>query len=188
MPEAAPRTWTYAEYLQLERDTDTRHEWLDGVVVARSGGTPRHSAIKTNAAAWLRASLRSGPCRPYDSDLKLRVLSTGLATYADVAVVCGPLVTDPADPLAVTNPSVVLEVLSPSTQAWDRGGKWDHLCQVPSLRHYVLVFSDRSRVLQYDRQDDGSWRFVETVAGAVELSALGIALPLAELYADTPDP
>lgn len=183
----APLELTYQDYLALERSSGLRHEFLDGQAWAMSGGSPRHSAIKVNLGAHLKGALRGRPCRPYDSDLKLRVRESGLATYADTAVICGPIVPDTVDPLAATNPTLVVEVLSPSTEAWDRGWKWEHYRSMPTLRHYLLVDAGRQRIEHYERLPDESWRYsVHGEGGTVVLGALGIELPLAAVYDDLP--
>ncbi|MEZ4238490.1 MAG: Uma2 family endonuclease [Myxococcota bacterium] len=185
MASPALQRASYADYLATERETGLRHEFLDGEVRLMSGGTLRHSALKTNLGALLRDGLRGGPCRPYDADARLRVPATGLATYADFAIVCGPPVPHAEDPLAYTNPTALFEVLSPTTEAWDRGGKFLHAQQLPSLRWYVLVSQDAPRVEVYTRRDDG-WTYAVHVDGAVRWADLGLALHLSELYADLP--
>src|SRR5215203_2949758 len=135
MAELARKRLTYAEYIQLERETETRHEFLEGQVWAMSGGTARHSRIKMNLGALLSSALANGECQPYDSDWKIRVPETGFATYPDLSVICGGIERHPEDENAATNPAVVVEVLSDSTEAWDRGTKFEHLGQIPSLRH-----------------------------------------------------
>ena len=178
---------SYAQYLALERSSGQRHEYVSGSAWAMAGGSVRHSAIKTNLAALFRTALRGTPCRPYDADLKVRVRETGLATYPDLSVVCGAPVTDPADDHAVTNPTLLLEVLSPDTEAWDRGGKFAHYRRIPSLRHYLLVNQDEERVEHFELQADGSWRLTEHGAGeSVELSALAVPVPVNDIYEDLP--
>jgi Uma2 family endonuclease len=183
-----PRRYTYAEYLALEAETGIRHEFLDGQVWAMSGGSPRHSAVKVNLVAALKSALRGTPCRPYDSDLKLRVPESGLATYADAAVTCGPLVPDAGDPMAATNPTLIAEVLSPSTEAWDRDWKWDHYRSMRSLRHFLLVDPGTPKVEHYERLPDDTWHFtVHRTGDVVRVAALGIDLPVDALYEDLPD-
>jgi len=179
---------TYAEYLALERETDLKHEFLDGEAWAMAGGTPRHSRVKANLITALNTALGDGSCVVYDSDLKVRVLETGLATYPDAAVVCGPLGRDPEDRNAVTNPAVLVEVLSDATEAWDRGGKFAHYRRIPSLRHYLLVDSGQPRVEHFVRQEDGRWLLSEHGPGdAVEITAAGVSLPVDGLYRGLPD-
>lgn len=180
---------TYADYLAIERDTAVRHEFLRGEVWAMSGGTPRHSKIKINLATALNAALGDGPCQAYDSDLKVRTLATGLATYADATVVCGDLETDPEDANAITNPTAVFEVLSPSTERWDRGGKFEHLGQCPSLKLYVLVAQERPHVEVYTRTAPDRWELRRFSEGqTLPLAPIGIELPVDVLYRNMPPP
>jgi len=185
MAEPAHRLLTYPEYLAIEETSEGKHEWLDGQVVAMSGGTPTHSALATNATIMLGVALRGRPCRPYNSDLRIRVPETGLATYPDCLVICGGLERHPEDDNAATNPSVIVEVLSPSTEAWDRGDKFRHYRELASLRDYLLVSQHARQVEHYQRQDDGTWLLRTMGPGqAVRLSAVEVALPIDELYQD----
>jgi Uma2 family endonuclease len=180
------RPMDYRAYLALEREVDRRHEFLDGEVRAMSGGSLRHSALKANLTAVVGTGLRGGSCRTYDADARLRTVETGLATYADLAVVCGPVVTHPEDPNAFTNPTALFEVLSPSTEAWDRGGKFIHAQQIPSLRYYVLLSQAEPRIEVYERHPDG-WRYTTATEGDVRLAHLGLTLPVPLVYAELPD-
>lgn len=180
---------SYEDYLALERESELRHEFYHGEAWAMAGGTPRHSALKTELAGRFWAALGRGPCKAYDSDLKLRVLETGLATYPDLAVVCGPLERDPDDRNAVTNPTLILEVLTESTEGWDRGGKFAHYRRIPTLRHVLFVSQSQPRLEHYTLQDDGSWRLVEFGPGAtLKLPDLGVDLDVDALYQDLPEP
>ena len=177
----------YAEYLALERSTDLRHEFLDGEAWAIAGGTPRHSKIKANLVGQLYLALGRGPCAAYDSDLKVRVPDTGLSTWPDAAVICGPLQRDALDRNAAVNPTVLVEVLSEATEAWDRGGKFAHYRRLASLRHYLLVDSRTSRVEHYVRMADGRWALSEHGPGeVVEVEAAGLRLEVDRLYEGLP--
>ena len=174
---------TYAAYLEVERKSDVRHEFIDGDILAMSGGTPRHALLIANVTGVARSALR-GPCRAYSSDLRVRVPETARATYADVTVVCGPIETHPEDPDAVTNPSVLVEVLSPTTERDDRGEKFAQYRKLPSLRDYVLVAQEHRRVEHFRRAEGGAWTLVERGPGErVELS-IGASLDVDEIYCD----
>jgi len=114
---AAQTRSTFAEYLAIDEASDARHELIDGVVYAMSRGSPEHARLAMAIGGQLGAQLTGKRCAVYSSDLRVRVLATGLATYPDVTVVCGKLETDPADPHGATNPTVIVEVMSPSTTA-----------------------------------------------------------------------
>lgn len=186
MGEAARRIQlSWDEYLKLEQETGERHELLNGEAWAMAGGTGPHSDIKVNVAAFFRAALRGRPCRPRDSDFRVYIPETGLATYPDLSVFCGTVLTQPGQPASGTNPTLLVEVLSESTEAWDRGGKFAHYRQIPSLRYYLLVNQDPRRVELYTRNEDGSWTLTVHEAGAqVPLPALGVVMPVDELYED----
>lgn len=179
---------SYEEYLALERETDLRHELLDGEARAMGGGTILHSAIKSNLTALFHSALRGRPCRPYDADMKVHVEETGLFTYPDLSVICGPPIRSKVDRDAATNPILLAEVLSRTSEGWDRGGKFAHYRRSPSLKHYLLVSTDTVRVEIYTREEDGRWVLSEHGAGEqVEIPALGVALSVDELYADLPE-
>jgi Uma2 family endonuclease len=187
MVPLARRPIPYADYLALERDADERHEYLDGQVWAMGGGTPRHSRIETNLVVDLANALGDGRCQVYDNDLRVRVLATGLATYPDLTVVCGALERHPEDPDAVTNPTVVLEVLSPSTEGWDRGGKFLHLGQCPALQHYVLAAQDAPLIEVYTRAGPDSWELRRYGPGQrAPLPAAGVELDVDAAYRNLP--
>lgn len=176
----APRhRYTFAEYLELEEVARVRHEFYDGEIYGMAGGTPEHAAVIAALGVQLAPQLRKG-CRLYSSDLRVRVLATGLATYPDVTVVCGPSERDPESRTHVVNPKVVVEVLSPSTAEYDRRGKLLHYQQIPSLEAAVLVDYEVGRVELWARKDDG-WQHSEYGAGAV-LPLLSIG---AELSVDS---
>lgn len=187
MAQPAKKRLTYAAYLELERATDLRHELVDGEAYAMAGGTPRHSKIKANSLFQLMAALGDGPCQAYDADLKIRVRAADLATYPDASVICGDLERDEDDPNAIVNPTLLLEVLSPSTEAWDRGGKFQRLQALPSLQTYVLVSAGDPRVEVFERQPDDTWVYRSYgPADTVDLPRVGVQLPVGALYRNLP--
>jgi Uma2 family endonuclease len=187
MAKPAPKRLSYVEYLRLERKQERRYEYLDGDAWAMAGGSPRHSAIKSNLMVLLGNALRGRPCRAFDSDLKVRVLDTGLATYPDLTVICGALELHPEDPNAATNPAMLVEVVSKETEAWDRGGKFAHYRRIRSLQHYLIVSQDIERIEHYTQQDGGAWRLTEHAPGeSIAIAALGIEIPSRPIYEDLP--
>jgi Uma2 family endonuclease len=176
---------TYAEYLTAETSSPVRHEYLNGEVWEMAGGTPEHSALAAAMIGELRAALHGEPCRTFTSDLRVRVMDTGLSTYPDVSVVCGQLETAPDDQDAITNPVVLVEVLSEATEAYDRGAKWAHYRRIPSLREYVLVSQTEPLVEAFRRSDEGRWELMEARAGeSIELASLGIRLDVSAIDAN----
>ena len=161
---------SYAEYLRMEARSDVRLEFVDGYAYAMTGGTPRHARLTMRAARLLGASLDGSPCEPYSSDLKVHIAEAHRSTYPDITVVCGEPEPSKIDRNAVVNPTVIVEILSPSTEADDRGDRWDAYQQIPSLIHYVLVSQDEKRIEVFSR-DEGGWRYEgKRGRGTVKLS------------------
>ena len=177
-------TLSVADYYRIENAAEFRSQYFAGEMFAMAGGTPRHSLIKTNVGSLLNALLRQGPCATYGSDLRLRVPGTDLITYPDVSVVCGELQVVPDDANTALNPTLLVEVLSPSTEAYDRGAKFGHYRRIPSLREYVLVSQEEPRVERFLLNDDGTWTLAiaNGLDESIELGSLGVTLPLSEIY------
>lgn len=186
MTQAAKQRYSFDEYLALEAISPVRHEFFDGQVWAMAGGSPDHAAIAVNIAALLSAGLRGQPCRVFGSDLRIRILATGLGTYPDVSVVCGQLELDPDDARGhtVTNPKLVVEVLSPSTEDYDRGEKLAQYKQVGSVEEIVLVAHEEHRLEIWRREPDRWTLDVARDREAVTLQSVRIELPLDEVYRD----
>ena len=184
--------YTYADYLTVEDGSQIRHEFLDGEIYAMAGGSPEHAALAVSVSSALLVQLRGRPCRVMSSDLRVRVLATGLSTYPDVTVVCGPLERDPESRVTVVNPTVVVEVLSDSTEEYDRGEKLDHYRRIASLRECLLV-SHRTRLIEVERREsDGSWTRHRAGAGEqIRLESIGCDLDVDDIYRgglETPSP
>jgi Uma2 family endonuclease len=179
--------YTYEQYLELERDSTTKHEFVDGEIYAMAGGSPRHNALALRIGSALDAGRPSG-CVPFQSDQKVRVLSTGRTTYPDVSMVCGPIELDSADHTGqtITNPVLLVEVLSPSTEDVDRISKRRDYQLIPSLREYVLVSQKQPHVEVYRRNDSGIWEYLDIEEGMVKL-VTGPTLDLSAIYRDLPD-
>ena len=179
---AKPR-YTLEEYLALERRADHKSEFLGGEIFGMAGASFRHNVIVANILREMGTGLRGGPCQPVGSDQRVQIEATGLNTYPDVVVVCGePHFTD--DHLdTLVNPTVIMEVLSESTEADDRGEKFAHYRRIEALSDYVLVSQEKRRVEHYVRQGD-QWVLSEfnTPGAAVPLASLGGALSLAGVY------
>jgi Uma2 family endonuclease len=170
-------------YLAMERSSTERHLLWDGEVFAMAGALPDHHTITANVLAELRALTRRGPCRVFASDQKLYVPLRKGFVYADASVVCGPLefYDDTRD--VITNPTVVVEVLSEGTEAFDRGEKAMGYRAIPTLRDLLFASQTEPYVEHYQRQGDGSWSLREYHGGAsVPVAALGGALSVEELY------
>jgi Uma2 family endonuclease len=179
--------YTYAEYLALEASSNVKHEFLDGQIYAMAGGTPEHAALAAAVIGLLFPALRAGRCRAYDADLRVRT-PTGLATYPDVTVVCGPRERDGEDAQAVTNPTLIVEVLSRSTEEYDRGDKFEHYKSVRSLEQYVLV-SHRDRLVEVWTRERGGWTAAIAREGDIApLGSIQAQLDVRELYEAAAEP
>ena len=177
---------TYEEYLALVEETGVKHEFIEGVILAMAGGTPEHARLAMAVGASLVA--HAGPCRTYSSDLRIRVPETGRATYADVTVVCGPLETHPEDPDACVNPTILVEVLSPTTERDDRGEKFSQYRKLASLQDYVLVSQSPRRIEHFRRSDGGAWVFTEAGPGQHITLSTGATLAVDTVYGPEPEP
>ena len=179
--------FTFGDYLVLEESSAVKHEFLEGHVWAMPGGTPDHAAVSANVIMLLGNQLRDRPCRVFTSDVRIRVKATGLATYPDVCIVCGQQETDPDDPKGNTlvNPQVIVEVLSPSTESYDRGEKVAHYKQIQSLQEIVLVAHEEQR-LELWRRDGDHWILDvirgQGVATILTIMSIDCELAVGEVY------
>lgn len=181
-----PKRFTVQEYLALEEKALDRHEFDNGEVLAMSGGTLNHSQVAANLIGELRARLKGKPCRALDSNMRVRLEEAGKYVYPDVTVVCGPPEFDSADrkKTTIVNPSVIVEVLSDSTEKYDRGRKLDAYMTLASLKEYVLVAQDEPAVETFTRHPDGRWTFraFRGIEQSVRFESLQIEIPLREVY------
>jgi Uma2 family endonuclease len=178
------RKLTEAEYLALERAADHKSEFYDGEMFAMAGGSPMHSLIAANFIAAVAVRLKGSPCKAFTSDLRLKVEATGLFTYADVAVVCGSIQLSPGTNDVVLNPAVIAEILSDSTEGYDRGEKFRQYQQIPALKEYILVSQHFPRIEQFQRRE-GEWalRTAEGMSASLSLPSLKVTLELSEVFA-----
>jgi Uma2 family endonuclease len=177
-------TMTVAQYLAFERASPLRHEFYRGELFAMSGVSISHGRIVMNLGSELRVALRNSPCEVLGPDSRVRVSSTGLYTYPDLLVACEPLEFDDDQRDTLLNPRVIVEVLSRSTEAYDRGTKFAHYRSLPSLREYVLVSQDQPLVERYTRRPEESWELREFrgLETQFDLTAIPFRAPLSVLY------
>ena len=174
---------SYAEYLSREAVAPQKNEYLRGDVFAMAGGTPEHARLQARALVELGRLLAGRSCEPFSSDLRVRVQETDLSTYPDVTVICGKLETAPDDPDAAINPVVIVEVLSDSSEAYDRGEKFAHYQRIPSLREYVLVSQRTPRIEVFRRASGRAWEYVVSGPGeSVRLASLDVELAVDAVY------
>lgn len=175
---------TPEQYLEIERQAEYKSEYHAGQMFAMAGASREHNVITGNIIRRLGNALDGRPCETYPSDMKVLVSAGGLYTYPDVSVACGePQFLDRQGDVLL-NPLVIVEVLSASTEAYDRGAKFALYQRLDSLQEYLLVSQDKARVEKYLRQPDGRWLYSRTdgLEGEVSLEALGCHLPLSEVY------
>ena len=179
---------TEEQYLQIERAALDKSEFRDGQMFAMSGGSLNHSLLQGTMVALLHRQLPPG-CRIFTSDLRIKVPAAGLYTYPDCGVFCGEphFAGDPRD--VILNPLLIVEVLSPATEGYDRGKKFELYRTIGSFREYLVVHQDRRCVEHYSRQDDGSWllRELSGAEATIAIARLNATIPLAELYASVVD-
>lgn len=177
--------FTREQYLELERASNVKHEFYAGEIYAMSGGTRAHSLLAMALGAQLTHKLKGRRCEVYNSDLRVGVAATGLITYPDVSVACGEPRFDPKDTLI--NPVLLIEVLSDSTETYDRGFKFEQFQQIPSLREYVLVSKHEALIEIFRRGDRDQWMRFEARPGAVaRLESVGVELDAAAVYEGIP--
>jgi Uma2 family endonuclease len=175
---------TPQEYLERERDAPYKSEYCEGVIYAMSGASEAHNIINSNVTGALWSQFRGRPCKVYSSDMKVFVNHTGLYTYPDVVALCGAAQFHDRQKDVLLNPDLIFEVLSPSTEAYDRGKKFNHYQSISTLVDYVLIVQERMCVERYQRQSDGSWRYTshEDAEEVIRFTDLECELRLADIY------
>lgn len=178
------QNWTPEAYLAFERASEEKHEYLAGEIFLMTGASRRHNLITGNVMTTLNAQLKGRNCEVYASDMRVWIPALDSYTYPDIAIVCGLARFEDDQVDTLLNPTVVVEVLSPTTEVYDRGRKFHAYRTLPSLREYLLISQDRGRIERYLRQDDGLWLFSDTtLAEAVlELPSVGCTLAMADVY------
>jgi Uma2 family endonuclease len=185
---AVPGTFpqlTEAEYLAFDRQAGFKSEFFGGEIFAMAGGSAMHSLIAANLIRHLGNQLRGGSCKVFTSDLRLKILATGLLTYPDTSVVCGQLEYVEGTDDTILNPTLIVEVLSDSTEGYDRGEKFRQYQQMPALKEYLLVSQRLPRIEQYLRGGKDEWtlRSAEGLASSLRLPSVEITLELSEVFA-----
>lgn len=176
--------YTIEDYFAVEQATDYRNEFVDGQIIAMAGGSLAHNRVERNVLGQLEQQLRGQPCEPFSGDIRVKAGAAGHYRYPDVSVVCGPpeIERTPLDTLV--NPTVLIEVLSPSTEADDRGAKTRAYRLIPSLQEYLLIAQDRPAVEHYQRRANG-WLLTDYsgLDDCVPLPSISCTLPLRDIYA-----
>ena len=180
-----PKTFlTPEEYLAFERSCEAKHEYYNGEIFQMSGASSRHVLMVTNLVGELHSQLKTGPCRVYSTDLRVRVDPTGLYTYPDVIVLCEEPRFSDEQKDTLLNPALIIEVLSDSTKDYDRGEKFEQYRTIDSFVEYLLIAQDRPHVEHYARQPDGSWVLHETnsLEDTIQLRSVPCSLRMADIY------
>jgi Uma2 family endonuclease len=176
--------YSVEEYLEIERAAEFKSEYIDGYIVAMSGASEPHNLIVTNVVSELRGQLKARDCRVYSSDMRMDVREQGLFAYPDVVVVCGDPELSDSKLDNLRNPVVIIEVLSKSTESYDRGVKFMKYRRIESLQEYLLVSQDTPLVERYVRQPNDHWLMSEALGleAVVHMSSIDCDLKLAEAY------
>lgn len=174
---------TPQEYLKFERASDTKHEYYAGEIFAMTGASKNHNRIVISASSALYAQLRQRPCDIFANDMRVKILSTGLYTYPDISIVCAVPEFEDDEVDTLLNPTVVIEVLSPSTEAYDRGKKFQHYRSIPSLQEYILIAQDSVQIEHYVLREN-EWVFIDasTLDGSLTLPSIDCTLRLSDVY------
>lgn len=183
----ASQTKTYftaEEYLASERAAEYKSEYFDGEIFAMTGASRRHNIVSINVSTALNTQLKGRPCEAYAGDMRVKVAPSGLYTYPDIVVVCGEPKFEDEHVDTLTNPTLIVEVLSKSTEGYDRGRKFEHYRKLESLAEYLLIAQDKVHVEHYVRQSDNQWLLSETddAQDAIELPSISCRLALADAY------
>ena len=173
--------YTVEQYLEMEQESQEKHEYIAGEIFAMAGASVAHVRIAYDVGAMLANQLSGRPCKSFGSDLRVRTAPAGLYTYPDLSAACGEPVLDGQ---TLTNPILIIEVLSASTESYDRGEKFVQYQRIETLREYVLIYQDRPRINTYTRGKGAAWTYVpvEGLEATAHLHSIGCELPLAEVY------
>jgi Uma2 family endonuclease len=177
--------YSLEDYFELERTSEEKWEWFNGEIFCMSGVSPNHGLVEINFAALLSNKLLGRNCRVFPADVRIKTPAAPPYRYADLSVLCGdPVYENIGGIEALTNPALIIEILSPSTEAYDRGDKFTYYKSIPSLVEYLLVAQHRPHVSQFIKQDDGTWnqREVNDLSESLDLTAIDCTLQLGEVY------
>lgn len=177
---------TPEEYLEIERTAENKHEYIRGEVIAMAGASLIHNTIVSNVIGTIYPFLKNKSCNIYPSDLRVSVSSAELYTYPDATIVCDEPQMPDGRFDTITNPSVIFEIISPSTEDYDRGRKFFFYMQIPSLKEYILINSTNTYVQAARRQADGSWKFedIRDMDATLSINTIGQSVPLKDIYAN----
>jgi Uma2 family endonuclease len=189
MASVARQTYTPEEYLELERKADYKSEYINGEIYAMAGASAAHITLIGNIWGEIRQQHKGRSCRSYAMDMRVQVKPTGMYTYPDLVVACGERNFSDAKHDTLINPTLIIEILSPTTEAYDRGEKFAHYRKLPSLQEYILVSQDKMRVERYTRQgEDWLLSEISDPNSTLNLTSINCAIPLTDIYTDVDFP
>lgn len=183
LPQQKPKLYTPTEYLKLEREAEFRHEYLYGEIFEMAGASKRHSLISVNLIRLIGNQLFDRDCSVYNSDMRIKIPNQNY-TYPDIVAQCGPEQFEDGSEDTLLNPTLIVEVLSRSTEAYDRGAKFEQYQTIESFREYLLITQEPFRVEQFVRRDVNAWTYFEfrTPEDVVKLESIGCELSLRDIY------
>jgi Uma2 family endonuclease len=179
-----PVQMSESEYLDFERNSEFKHEYINSEIFAMAGASDEHNLIVASLIIAIGSQLRGSNCKIYPSDMRVKIEATGSYLYPDILVLCGEKKFAAGSFDTLLNPTLIIEVLSPSTEAYDRGKKFADYRKIPSLQEYILISQDKASVERYSRGGAGEWTLIEFegLDAKLELSSIGSTLALADVY------
>ena len=179
--------FTVEEYLAMEKESLEKHEFFRGEIFAMAGASARHNVIFSNLFGELAHQLKGKPCRPYGSDMRIHVAENTLFTYPDISIICGEIVTSKMDENSATKPLALIEILSPSTKNYDRGGKFKLYRDIPTLKEFIVIESELIGIEAFRVNNHGHWELEEyrSLDQILEVTSVAVKLALSEIYEGT---
>jgi Uma2 family endonuclease len=172
------------DYLRMEKESPVKHEYYKGEVFAMAGAGARHNIISINLVVAVANKLKGKPCQPYGSDMRVHIPENTLFTYPDLSIICGDIIPSPQDADTATLPSVIIEILSPSTKQYDKSIKFQLYPQIPSLKQYILIDSESIHVESFEINERNHWELTEykELSENVVLPSIGVFVEMADIY------
>ena len=179
--------FTAEEYLAMEKESLEKHEFFRGEIFAMAGASARHNVIFSNLFGEIAHRLKGNPCRPYGSDMRIHVAENTLFTYPDISIICGEIVPSKMDENSATKPKVLMEILSPSTKDYDRGGKFKLYRDIPTLKEFIVIESELIGIEAFRVNDNGHWELEEyrSLEQILEVISVDVKITLHEIYDGT---
>jgi Uma2 family endonuclease len=176
--------FTIEEYLEFEKASEEKHEYYLGEIFAMSGSKVPHNTISVNIIALLKQKLKGKSCQPFNSDQRIYIPENSLFTYPDISIICGEIITLNNDDWNILNPSVIIEVLSPGTKDYDRGGKFKLYRDIATLKEYILVDTETTNIESFRINDSGYWELEEykKIDASLLVKTVQVTIPVAEIY------